>query len=98
MPSKNGNEAPRAETLSAYILVFESLGYEVCQDGDLEYGFEKVALFSQLGVPTHAARQLPSGVWTSKLGRIEDITHHLEALGGDSYGSVECVMRRPSAY
>lgn len=35
--------------------------------------------------PTHMARQLPDGTWTSKCGWAEDITHYtLDAL--DSYG------------
>jgi hypothetical protein len=36
-------------------------------------------------MPTHMARQLPDGVWTSKLGGSEDISHFtLDAL--ESYG------------
>jgi hypothetical protein len=38
-------------------------------------------------VPTHMARQLPDGMWTSKLGGNEDITHFtLDAL--ESYGPI----------
>lgn len=44
----------------------------------------------------HAARQQPSGVWTSKLGQMEDIEHNmLEALRGDVYGRVGLILRRP---
>ena len=34
------------------------------------------------------ARQLPSGLWTSKLGESEDIEHQVEGLEGSSYGNV----------
>jgi hypothetical protein len=49
------------------------------------------------GVPTHAARLLPSGLWTSKLGEWEDIEHDLLALEGDVYGTVALLLKRPCA-
>jgi len=42
----------------------------------------------------HAARQLPEGRWTSKLGELEDIEHALHDLTGTVYGSVVLVMKR----
>jgi hypothetical protein len=54
-------------------------------------------------VPTHMARQLPDGTWSSKCGPNEDITHYtldaLESYGpaygsGDSYGCDVLYMRR----
>ena len=45
--------------------------------------------------PKHAARQLPSGRWTSKLGFLEDIEHALHDLEGTEYGAVVLVMKRP---
>ena len=62
---------------------------------------EKVAIFvsARTGAPTHAARQLPSGQWTSKLGAGIDIVHDdLEAVGGEmalEFGSVAAVLVRP---
>ena len=48
------------------------------------------------GTPTHAARQLESGDWTSKLGKSVDIRHStLAALGGEMYGRVAFLLRRP---
>ena len=87
---------PRHITLEAFREAFATLGYEVCDNDQLEPGYEKVALFALAGVPTHAARQLPSGRWTSKLGRAEDIEHALHDLTGAVYGSVALVLRRPS--
>ena len=90
---------PRMETMEAFLMAFESLGYSRCDDAALEPGFEKVALYALDGVPTHAARQLPSGRWTSKCGELEDIEHMLDGLTGTWYGTVAHFLKRsvPSA-
>ncbi len=86
----------REATLDAFTTAFLTIGYVVAGDESLEPGFEKVALFADAnGVPTHAARQLPSGAWTSKLGNAEDIEHELHSLEGDIYGAVALVLQRP---
>jgi hypothetical protein len=62
---------------------------------DLENGYEKVAIYTLNGVPTHAARQLPNGNWTSKLGSEIDIEHNsLDCLNGTVYGKAEIIMKR----
>jgi hypothetical protein len=87
---------PRAETLEAFCAAFVTLGYRTCESAEHEPRFEKLALFATAeGYPTHAARQLPDGRWTSKLGRMEDITHALHDLAGTVYGSVVQIMKRP---
>jgi hypothetical protein len=59
----------RKETLTSFIHAFATLGYEYASSGEHESEFEKVAIFaSRDGVPTHVARQLGDGSWTSKLG------------------------------
>jgi hypothetical protein len=59
----------REESLDALGAAFGTLGYVLCDNAEPETGFEKVALYADaVGLPTHAARQLPSGAWTSKLG------------------------------
>ena len=75
-----------------------SRGYEVCPTSfHLEAGYEKVALYlDSNGEPTHMARQLPSGIWTSKLGKSWDILHQTpHGVEGARYGHVVVVMRRP---
>ena len=68
-------QAPRAETLDAFVAVFGVLGYETCGDPHYEPAFEKVAIYADgRGRPTHASRQLENGHWTSKLGQEVDIT------------------------
>lgn len=86
---------PRLETLNAFQQAFATLGYATCSDASFEAGWEKVALFVLDGLPTHAARQLPNGRWTSKLGPEEDIEHELNGLVGPCYGSVAAILRRP---
>jgi hypothetical protein len=85
---------PAEETLAAFVAAFATLGYAPCPGEEYEPGFEKVALFARDGIPTHAARQLPDGRWTSKLGMSEDIEHDLHAISGELYGTVLLVLRR----
>jgi hypothetical protein len=84
----------REQTQSAFIAAFATLGYVVCDSEDLEVGFEKIALFANTEGPTHAARQLSTGRWSSKLGTMVDIEHALHDLEGMLYGAVVLVMRR----
>ena len=37
------------------------------------------------GLPNHAARQLGSGMWTSKIGTLEDIQYKSRGLTGERY-------------
>ena len=91
---------PREETLSAFLAAFATLGYAECQDGAMEEGYEKVALFARHDdegriAPTHAAKQLADGRWTSKLGALEDIEHmEPEDVNGPLYGTPIRFMRR----
>jgi hypothetical protein len=87
--------APREETTESFVRAFETLGYARCLDGGVEAGHEKVALYVRDGKPTHAARQLPDGTWTSKLGRQIDIRHTLNALNGPAYGQIVVFLKRP---
>jgi hypothetical protein len=88
-------DVPREPTLARIRLLFATLGYEECVGTEHEAGFEKVAIFSSpVAKPTHVARQLASGRWTSKLGESEDIEHELRDLEGEVYGLVVLVMRR----
>lgn len=86
---------PAEETVGCFVSAFQSLGYEVCESRDLEPGFEKVALYCKDGEPQHVSRQVHAGLWTSKCGKGEDITHTLEGLEGSDYGEVTIILRRP---
>src|SRR3990170_7524749 len=88
----------RENTLEAFIKAYELLGYVICNDGNYEEGFEKIAIYiDDHKKTTHAARQLSSGRWTSKLGILEDIEHTtLDGLRSLVYGTIAAFMKRPS--
>ncbi len=92
---------PRKAEVDSFVQAFGTQGYIPCDNSDLETGFEKVAIYIDAnGTPTHAAKQLPSGKWTSKLGRWEDIEHErlasLEESQGaaPAYGRVARILKR----
>lgn len=92
-------DVPAKTTVNAFLRLFEKQGYKKCADGSHEKGCEKVAIYALKFVVTHAARQLPNGRWTSKIG-IEniDIEHNsTEALEGPFYGEVVRYLMRPEA-
>lgn len=72
----------------------------MCGDGSPEVGFQKVAIYvDSKGIPTHAARQLLNGQWTSELGQDIDVRHdapeellQVQALQG--YGGVAIFLKR----
>ena len=88
---------PRDETLDAFVKAYQSLGYTVCSNQEYEHGVDRIAIYTDnKDTPTHVARQLESGRWTSKLGQIEDIEHNtLTGFNGSSYGHVAVIMKRP---
>jgi hypothetical protein len=60
---------PPGDDLAALVGLSAGLGYAPSAGDELESGLEKVALYAdEHGEWTHAARQLPDGWWTSKLG------------------------------
>jgi len=91
---------PREEKMPAFVRAYETLNFRLCIGGVLENGIEKLALYGKRRgedvIPTHAALQLESGEWTSKLGRFEDISHaSVEDVYGPCYGEVIFYMARP---
>ena len=83
------------ETIESFIQAFVTLGFVPTDRDQLEPGFEKIAIYvDNTGKPTHVARQLHNGFWTSKLGHSVDIEHTLLGLTNSSYGSVAQVLKR----
>lgn len=60
---------PRKYSVESYRAAYERMGYKIISEDSLESNCKKVAIFSNEGVPTHVARQLESGYWTSKIGK-----------------------------
>jgi hypothetical protein len=88
-------DAPREETLDAFVRAYGLQDYIERTDATVESGKQKVAIFTAgTGKPTHAARQLSDGWWTSKLGQQIDIEHEFLALDGPTYGTVAVVLAR----
>ena len=88
----------REVTIESFIQLFNSIGYIVCNGQELELEYEKIAVFTdENGEPTHAARQLENGFWTSKLGRHIDVQHTINSIEEGDYGMVELFMKRLKA-
>jgi hypothetical protein len=89
-------DAQCGQDVEALRNAFESIGYQICENGELEEGFDKIALYADAGGEwQHAAKQVGLGHWSSKLGDWEDIRHAtVEAISGSDYGEVTCYMRR----
>ncbi len=86
---------PRTIEINSFIELYKLIGYEICKTDELENGFEKVAIFVDInGYPTHAARQLTNGLWTSKLGREYDIKHSIYSMNNSVYGNATVFMSR----
>lgn len=83
--------------LSSFINAFEKLGYELCKSSEIESYFIKIAIYIDPITQkcTHAARQKRNGLWTSKLGRGNDISHsNPESICGKIYGDIACFMKK----
>src|SRR5690348_11989036 len=89
------DDVPREETIDAFIRAFAKRGYQPCDTGRFENGYEKVVIYvDSADTPTHMARQLASGTWTSKLGDLEDIEHATpHELEGQNYGTAIQYLR-----
>lgn len=96
-PSGLPREDIGEESLPNFVKAFETEGYVQCENGDIETGYEKVAIYADKSDhPLHAARSLVKGVWSSKIGDEEDIEHlTLEALSGKEYGKPAAYLKRP---
>jgi hypothetical protein len=97
--------SPNDDTVENFIILFEKLGYKKRTDSTFELLHKKVAIYAISGYYekdklefSHVCDQLNSGVWTSKLGKYEDIKHNsLEALAGndgEEYGEIKVILKR----
>jgi len=105
------NNIARDDSIETLVLMYESRGYVRCSEEDaktFDTAYETIVLYSRDktidgGLPTeriihegtHAARLLPNGQWTSKLGPDQDISHPTpECLNGRFYGEALDYMRK----
>jgi len=89
---------PSADSLAGWVAVFRLHGYAETDDDGFEPQDEKIAIYASAnGVPQHVARQKSSGLWSSKMGKGNDIEHELRVIEGELYGEAVVIMRRPCA-
>jgi hypothetical protein len=88
---------PNDSTLANLSSALLAVGFVACSDGEVETGFGKVAVFALSPMEyTHVARQMPSGIWTSKLGVDVLIEHDAPGVvAGGAYGTLIQFMKRP---
>jgi len=84
-----------SDSVDVLVKIFEDHGYSACDTPEHEDGFEKVSIYSRDDRFKHAARQVASGRWASKLGEEQDIEHdsisHIESV---AYGQATHFLRR----
>jgi hypothetical protein len=88
---------PSDSVVDAFEALFAHDGWVETDNRTLEDGFSKIALYSINGIITHAARQLATGEWTSKLGRNVDIAHAIDEVEGPQYGTIFRIYKKPIA-
>jgi hypothetical protein len=91
-------QEPADDWFQAFCEFAISEGYEQCQNGQLEEGFEKICAYcDSFGELQHGARQDDDGWWLSKMGqgKTEDIRHRTpETIAGKDYGTCIHYFRR----
>lgn len=89
-------EIPKQNSVKTYAQLLHKFGFIKCNDGKLEKGYQKIAIYiNAQDTPTHLARQLKNGEWTSKIGTIKDIVHNnLKGLEGKEYGIASFYFKR----
>jgi hypothetical protein len=69
------------DDLDCYVALFESWGFETCEDSDHETGFLKIAIYAVGARFCHVAKQIRRSDWSSKGGSLHDFRHaSLDAL------------------
>ena len=81
--------------MQAFEAWFTYDGWTQCGNAMKEDGFIKIVLYGKNGSPKHAARQLPNGHWTSKLGSDIDLYHSLSEMTGPAYGEIMKIYKKP---
>ncbi len=89
------SEATDADILEIVTQLYLDSGFDKCETGELEEGYTKIAIYVKEDRPTHAAFQIESGRWSSKLGSWEDIEHNtLGVVECESYGKATIFLKK----
>lgn len=87
----------RIESLPAFQGAYETIGFQLCANGDFQSGTQKIAVFHLNATPTHAAKLIGPNIWSSKLGQWYDVSHTERCLDGNhhgGYGEIAFYMSR----
>lgn len=88
----------RSENKDSLVKAFEYMGFEICDNADVEDGYDKVVLFCKDEKWTHAARIVANGVEHSKFGKGWDAFHGGNNIfHGSDYGDEYAYMKRSIA-
>jgi hypothetical protein len=82
-------------TIGNFEEAFATLGYTRGETDSSPAVVERLLLYLNNGVPTHAARQLENGMWAAKLGQAWDVEHQKSAFCGGAYGEASIMFERP---
>lgn len=83
----------RIDNITDYFKIF---GYELCDNGEYEKDFDKIAIYVKKGFVTHVSRQY-ANKWRIKLGPGYLIEHELKWLTGydaENYGDIGAIIKR----
>lgn len=97
-PFDNNNYWPvsRDLTKESFDKFYEFHGFEKMNLLDFSYDskYIKVALYTNKGIPTHAAIQVDEFFWESKIGELGIIKHDLFEIEDNVYGEVAQIYRK----
>lgn len=79
----------------ALIEAFQYFGFERCDNGLSEDGYDKVALYSLNNTWQHAARVIDNETYHSKFGAYNDAYHGNGDVLDKTYGTIYQFMKRP---
>jgi hypothetical protein len=90
-------ELPRDYGISTFRALFTLFGFVACANVDFEEGWEKIAIWiDDADEFAHVAKVIGPGLFSSKIGEYEDVTHSLEGMGESCYGSIGLWMKWPA--
>ena len=90
---------PYINTINNFVSLYRKFNYEICEDSSWEFEYDKIALYisvlSGRNTVSHAAKQIDSYWWSSKIGGDELFEHTLEAIENKNVGTKYVFLKRP---
>lgn len=88
----------RASGIAYLVGAFQAEGFSVCNESDCrkyDSTADSIVVYEMNRIGMHAARLLANGMWSSKLGDVEDVQHKTpEDISGTTYGNPIVYMKR----